>query len=604
MLKKKLKSKVKLAQAAMETLLLIGSAVLIAIVVVVVVTGIGSSGSEVVYSLTGTYNDLLKEGLDLSGAVCGNGLKEAGEFCDWSDISDNTCSEQDKVCDTDCLNCIDEEPVEPVCGNNIVEVGEDCEPPLSFSCKNEFEGFYCTADCLCEEKIVSLTVCDQTNDCINDYGYDSFQPEVLDFVFVGAKYLDSKGNSIPGNPGDAGSCSVLFNDFYGDNSVEMDYDNSGVYYTAINPFITGDFDYSVSCTTDIPEQSIIVQSNFTINHYTADITVDFSKQLEKFESFLTPGLSGLGPTANNEDFLYNRYSSFVDEMGSNFHRSEIDWLYSIDSSTPPSSWNEWVFALDEIEFLHSKNIPVLVHLSSLPIELTSCDSEVVDCGDEENGWNPGKYYPPNNERDFKDFILGILYQYDSRGFDFSKLVFTFGNEPDLALDAGPPDYMGPNWVGNEQSYFDTYKWFVEAVREFELANNVDVLVGGPEANYWPRLSELCPNEIYLNCFLETVEQDYFPDYLTFHHYGADFDYFGREGDGEELEGFSDLSAHLDSAGFNGKIIISEWGSILPSSMHCDWRRDSLYGAGYVLNNLYYLRQGASRMSQDDLDIVV
>jgi hypothetical protein len=73
--------------------------------------------------------------------VCGNEVLEQGEECDPPGrINENL------VCNDVCEVVESPEPEEPVCGNEIVEAGEDCDPPGRID-----ETFVCTADCQVNE---------------------------------------------------------------------------------------------------------------------------------------------------------------------------------------------------------------------------------------------------------------------------------------------------------------------------------------------------------------------------------------------------------------------------------------------------------------------
>ncbi len=88
-------------------------------------------------------------------AVCGNGIVEVGEQCD-NDIGDSTCQDFDDftggtlICNNECQldtsNCIKD----PECGNGIVEPGEQCDGDTGdLTCKSFFG--YINGELICNE---------------------------------------------------------------------------------------------------------------------------------------------------------------------------------------------------------------------------------------------------------------------------------------------------------------------------------------------------------------------------------------------------------------------------------------------------------------------
>ncbi|MEE8410825.1 MAG: hypothetical protein V3T05_14590, partial [Myxococcota bacterium] len=120
------------------------------------------------------------------GPVCGNGVVEFGEDCDPPD---------GLTCDTNCRRI-----TLPICGNGIVELGEQCDPPDGTTCDNACQaigttnranGSPCTADgncaggkCLTEATFgqpggyctsdCSSNACDATEECIAYGGGDAW----------------------------------------------------------------------------------------------------------------------------------------------------------------------------------------------------------------------------------------------------------------------------------------------------------------------------------------------------------------------------------------------------------------------------------------------
>ena len=81
---------------------------------------------------------------------CGNGILEAGEQCDKTDFGSATCASLrpgtsgQLLCNSDCTidltGCAQAQPYEPVCGNGVIDSGEQCDT-------NNFGGYTCHIKC-------------------------------------------------------------------------------------------------------------------------------------------------------------------------------------------------------------------------------------------------------------------------------------------------------------------------------------------------------------------------------------------------------------------------------------------------------------------------
>lgn len=104
------------------------------------------------------YNTLT---LSASGPYCGDDLCEGNETCVW--CSDCNCS-QGYFCNTSSQLC--QENLEPVCGNSIVESGEECDGSVGPCCGGCGTSNYvfCNSTCRCEN-----ITCVDTDGGINYY---------------------------------------------------------------------------------------------------------------------------------------------------------------------------------------------------------------------------------------------------------------------------------------------------------------------------------------------------------------------------------------------------------------------------------------------------
>ncbi|HEU0030095.1 MAG TPA: DUF4215 domain-containing protein [Kofleriaceae bacterium] len=73
------------------------------------------------------------------GPVCGNGMLETGEECDDGNTVDGD------GCSSTCVCEDNEPPPGPVCGNGVVETGEECDDG------NTTSGDGCSSTCVCED---------------------------------------------------------------------------------------------------------------------------------------------------------------------------------------------------------------------------------------------------------------------------------------------------------------------------------------------------------------------------------------------------------------------------------------------------------------------
>ena len=89
-------------------------------------------------------------GVIINPPVCGNDLVELGEQCDG--ISDSACPGQ---CQSDC-NC-----PPPVCGDGVVEGSEECDGASASACPTGV----CLNDCTCEEPVCGNGVLEEGEQC-------------------------------------------------------------------------------------------------------------------------------------------------------------------------------------------------------------------------------------------------------------------------------------------------------------------------------------------------------------------------------------------------------------------------------------------------------
>src|SRR5205085_3680476 len=87
--------------------------------------------------------------VDSSGATCGNDISEVGEDCDGGD---------DAACPGLCSGCA---CPPPVCGNNTIESGEDCDGTSTGTGPTAT----CTAGCECPAPICGNAVVESGEDC-------------------------------------------------------------------------------------------------------------------------------------------------------------------------------------------------------------------------------------------------------------------------------------------------------------------------------------------------------------------------------------------------------------------------------------------------------
>jgi hypothetical protein len=97
---------------------------------------------------------------------CGNGIKDAGEWCDPERSSCTDKHGKSSRCDASC-SCIN------TCGDGIWGAGESCDEPgqLSHRCW----GKLCTTSCTCESDLCGNGVVDPLEDCDGNKGLDNCQ---------------------------------------------------------------------------------------------------------------------------------------------------------------------------------------------------------------------------------------------------------------------------------------------------------------------------------------------------------------------------------------------------------------------------------------------
>ena len=97
--------------------------------------------------------------------VCGNDIREVGEDCDGTDA--NACN---GLCRPDC-SC-----PEPICGNNVSEIGEDCDGSDPGSCPTGV----CAAGCECPAPICGNDITEEGEQC--DGSDDTSCPGLCDLA--------------------------------------------------------------------------------------------------------------------------------------------------------------------------------------------------------------------------------------------------------------------------------------------------------------------------------------------------------------------------------------------------------------------------------------
>ena len=108
------------------------------------------------------------DAINCSGPVCGNGVVEAGESCDGSDLNGATCADEGFTggtlactgqCTFDTSGCTN-----AFCGNGVVDAGESCDAPDLNGATCADEGFTggtlaCTGQCSFDTSGCTSTVC-------------------------------------------------------------------------------------------------------------------------------------------------------------------------------------------------------------------------------------------------------------------------------------------------------------------------------------------------------------------------------------------------------------------------------------------------------------
>ncbi len=122
-------------------------------------------GEEPVYVDFGNYQEETEP-------VCGNGILEPGEECE---VGYDCCPGY--VCNTD--TCLCEPEPGPVCGNGIVEEGEECDDG------NNENGDGCSADCMIEEECESFLKVHITYFANYDPEGAIKHADMSDYVYVG-----------------------------------------------------------------------------------------------------------------------------------------------------------------------------------------------------------------------------------------------------------------------------------------------------------------------------------------------------------------------------------------------------------------------------------
>ncbi|MEK9154726.1 MAG: cohesin domain-containing protein, partial [Patescibacteria group bacterium] len=99
-------------------------------------TNIASAGTDVLTAVTNGSYTIIPAGTVPPPPVCGNGIIETGEQCDSSNLGGASCTSQGYSggtlsCSSSCTfntsNCSSGGTLPPVCGNSIIETGEQCD---------------------------------------------------------------------------------------------------------------------------------------------------------------------------------------------------------------------------------------------------------------------------------------------------------------------------------------------------------------------------------------------------------------------------------------------------------------------------------------------
>jgi hypothetical protein len=100
-----------------------------------------------------------------NASLCGNGLMDPGEECEPSGNDPSFVCDEGYTCTNSC-QCAQRASIE-LCGNSVVEAGEQCDPPGSEEGCDE--GMSCSEDCLCatflKKPVCGDNVIDQGEQC-------------------------------------------------------------------------------------------------------------------------------------------------------------------------------------------------------------------------------------------------------------------------------------------------------------------------------------------------------------------------------------------------------------------------------------------------------
>ncbi|MFC1482417.1 DUF4215 domain-containing protein, partial [Myxococcota bacterium] len=156
-------------------------------------------------------------------AVCGNGIAEANEVCDGSDLRGQDCLDLghqsgELACQEDCLafdvsGCW---TVQPICGNGVVEPGEVCDDGNLDACDG------CSPTCFVEECGNGVLDCGESCDDGNSLPGDGCGPTCLQEE-CGNAFLDPGEICDDGNVLDGDGCSsdCLSDESCGNGLVDM-----------------------------------------------------------------------------------------------------------------------------------------------------------------------------------------------------------------------------------------------------------------------------------------------------------------------------------------------------------------------------------------------
>jgi len=139
--------------------------------------------------------------------TCGDGVKDPTEECDNTDFGGSDCAQFGYLggllsCNADCtINTSQCNNNTPVCGNGVVEMGEECDDGNFDGCDG------CTPSCVAERCGNGILDCGETCDDGNTVAGDGCNPVCLPEV-CGNGYVDVGEECDDGNTGNGDGCSA------------------------------------------------------------------------------------------------------------------------------------------------------------------------------------------------------------------------------------------------------------------------------------------------------------------------------------------------------------------------------------------------------------